>query len=379
MSELELVLPAARRRVRDLLARWSEAVAPDDAPTLTERAARESVRGVESVIGDCGLYEDGRRVPGRLPLPRARAAAASTRGFVWIGLQNPTEQELTTVAREFELPALAVEDAIKAHQRPKLESYGDIVFAVLKPVRYVDRDEVVDVAEVAVFLGPGFAITVRHGESDVLRRVRAELDGDASGLLQHGPSAVLYRAADLIVDAYEEAIACITVDIDDIESQMFGGQDEDYAERIYKLKREVAEFRRAVGPLAGPLAALAAGTVEGVDTATGSYFRDVHDHLLRAADAIDGFDRLLTDVLQANLARVGVRQNAIAVRQNEDMRKISAWAAIALVPTAVAGIYGMNFDNMPELRWEYGYFAIVGVIVTACMALHRLFRHNGWL
>ena len=378
MSELEHVLPAARRRVRDLLARWSEAVAPDDAPIL-RGAPRESVRGVESVIGDCGLYEDGRRVPGRLTLPRALAASRRTHGFVWIGLQNPTEEELTTVARQFELPPLAVEDAIKAHQRPKLESYGDIVFAVLKPVRYVDRHEVVDVAEVAVFLGPGFVITVRHGESDVLRRVRAELDGDSPSLLRHGPTAVLYRAADLVVDGYEQAIACITVDIDDIESQVFDGRNEDHAERIYKLKREVAEFRRAVQPLAGPLGTLAAGTVEGVDTATGTYFRDVHDHVLRAADAIDGFDRLLTDVLQANLARVGVRQNAIAVRQNEDMRKISAWAAIALVPTAIAGIYGMNFDNMPELRWEYGYFLIIGIILTACLVLHRLFRRNGWL
>ncbi|HEY7718910.1 MAG TPA: magnesium and cobalt transport protein CorA, partial [Pedococcus sp.] len=194
-----------------------------------------------------------------------------------------------------------------------------------------------------------------------------------------GPTAVLYRAADLVVDGYEEAIVHITGDVDEIESQVFTGDDEDHAERIYKLKREVAEFRRAVLPLATPVSRLADGAVSGVDPASAPWFRDVNDHLLRASDAIEGLDRLLTDVLQANLARVGVRQNAIAVRQNEDMRKISAWAAIALVPTAIAGIYGMNFDTMPELRWRYGYFVVLGVIAGVCLVLHRLFRRNGWL
>jgi magnesium transporter len=160
---------------------------------------------------------------------------------------------------------------------------------------------------------------------------------------------------------------------------VFSTDPGDYAERIYKLKREVLEFRRAVAPLAGPLERLAAGTVPGVSDGLRQHFRDVHDHLLRAADAIEGHDRLLTDVLQANVARVGVQQSAVAVRQNEDMRKISAWAAIALVPTAIAGIYGMNFDNMPELNWKYGYFLVLAVIATACLSLHRLFKRNGWL
>ena len=167
--------------------------------------------------------------------------------------------------------------------------------------------------------------------------------------------------------------------MDEIESQVFGTDEEDHAERIYKLKREVAEFRRAVVPLAPPLQRLAEGSVPGIDQAAAPYFRDVHDHAMRAADAIEGHDRLLSDVLQANLARVGVRQSEIALRQNEDMRRISAWAAIALVPTAIAGIYGMNFEHMPELDWQYGYFGALTVIGSLCLGLYLLFRRSGWL
>jgi magnesium transporter len=349
--------------------------------------ATEAARNIDDVIGDCAVYENGHRRPGRLPLEQAGDVARETSGFVWIGLQQPSTQEIAAVAQEFNLPPLAVEDAVKAHQRPKLEVYGDVLFVVLKPVRYVDHDEVVDVSELAIFLGPNFIVTVRHGESDVLGRVRDELDSGDSSLLEHGPIGVLYRTADLVVDGYEEAIDFINEDVDDIEIQVFGSPDgEDHSERIYKLKREIAEFRRAVLPLAIPLHRLAEASVPGIDAAAALYFRDVHDHMLRAADAIEGHDRLLSDVLQADLARVTARQseialeqNATAVRQNEDMRKISAWAAIALVPTAIAGIYGMNFDNMPELRWHYGYFIVLGVIASACFVLYRLFRRNRWL
>jgi magnesium transporter len=344
-------------------------------------------RSLDDVIGDCAVYENGHRRPGRLPLDQAGDAARETSGFVWIGLQQPSVEDIADVALEFNLPPLAVEDAVKAHQRPKLEVYEDVLFLVLKPVRYVDHDEVVDVTELAIFLGPKFVVTVRHGESDVLRHVREELDGGSSTLLEHGPSGVLYRTADLVVDGYEEAIDYINSDVDDIEIQVFGSPDgEDHSERIYKLKREIAEFRRAVLPLGAPLHRLAEASVPGIDATAALYFRDVHDHLLRAADAIEGHDRLLSDVLQADLARVtarqseiAVQQNETAVRQNEDMRKISAWAAIALVPTAIAGIYGMNFDNMPELRWHYGYFLVLGVIGSACFVLYRLFRRNRWL
>jgi magnesium transporter len=360
---------------------------PDSAPVAHEPRDEPRRRDLDEVIGDCGHYVDGRRRPGRVSLERAGRLARSTSGFVWIGLQQPDEQQINAVAAQFDLPPLAVEDAVKAHQRPKLDVYGDVVFAVLKPVRYVDHDEVVDVTELAVFIGPTFVVTVRHGESDILRRVRAELDSGTGKASPHGPSWVLYRAADLVVDGYEEALTHIDGDVDEIESEVFASDEtEGHSQRIYKLKREIAEFRRAVVPLTVALERLAEGDVPGIDAASAPYFRDVHDHALRAADAIEGHDRLLSDVLQADLARVAarqsaiaVRQNEISVRQNEDMRKISAWAAIALVPTAIAGIYGMNFHHMPELAWRYGYFGVLGVIAGLCALLYLLFRRNGWL
>jgi len=347
----------------------------DDAGEVDWAEAERS----SSRVGDCGLYAGGRRQPGKIPVEQAKEAARNTDGFVWIGLQQPDEDDISEVAAQFKLPALAVEDAIKAHQRPKLEVYDDIAFVVFKPVRYVDREEIVDVAEMAFFVGANFVVSVRHRTSSVLHRVRHELDHATTELLRFGPTAVLYRAADLVVDDYELALASINVDVDDLVAQVFGPGENDHAERIYKLKREVAEFRRAVDPLAGALAYLAAGNVEQVAAESGPYFRDVHDHALRVADGLDGLDRLLSDVLQANTARVTVGQSKIALRQNEDVRKISAWAAIALVPTAIAGVYGMNFDNMPELHWRYGYFIVLALIFAVCGVLYRLFRRNGWL
>jgi len=343
------------------------------------------VTDIERVVGDCAVYERGRRLPGRVPLSQVSEVARSTDGFVWVGLQQPTASEVAAVAAEFGLPALAVEDSVNAHQRPKIEVYDGIVFVVLKPVRYVDHDEVVEVEEIELFLGESFVVTVRHGQSTILRQVRMELDSGqlANGRFDptelHGPTAVLYRAADLMVDQYAQVMASIDEDLAEIEGMVFGAQEGDFAERIYKLKREVLDFRRAVAPLTEPVQLLADGDVPGVDPKSAQYFRDVHDHLLRATDGIESQDRLLSDVLQANVARVSVRQSAVAVRQNEDMRKISAWAAIALVPTAIAGIYGMNFDNMPELRWKYGYFLVLGLIATVCLTLYRLFKRNGWL
>ena len=344
----------------------------DQQPDVAEQV------GAEAKVGDCALYEHGRRRPGRIPMSEAADAARASDGFVWIGLQQPTDDEIAEVAKTFDLPDLAVEDAVKAHQRPKLEVYGDVVFVVLKPVRYVDHDEMVEVTELALFIGPGFVVSVRHGSSTVLKRVREELDA-GSPLLVHGPTAVLYRAADLVVDGYEETIDLINDDVDEIEIQVFGTSEDGHAERIYKLKREIAQLRRAVFPLAVPMQRLADRDVPYIDVEESPFFRDVHDHLMRAIDSIEAHDRLLSDVLQADLARLGVRQSEISVRQNEDMRKISAWAAIGLLPTAVAGIYGMNFGNMPELQWEYGYFLVIGLILASCLALHRLFRRNGWL
>ena len=343
-------------------------------------AGTDVTRALDSVVGDCGHYLAGRRQGGRLAVVGAAARSAGGHGFVWIGLQQPTAQQVERVAREFDLPALAVEDAVHAHQRPKLELYGDVVFVVLKPVQYVDPVEVVDVAEVALFLGASFVVTVRHGATEVLHQVRRELDdGVAGARVQFGAAAVLYRAADLIVDGYERAIEAIDEDVDEIEAQVFGPGGDDHAERIYKLKSEVAELRRAVVPLGRALDRIMSEGVPHIPAEAGPYFRDVHDHVLRASDAIELVERQLADVLQANTARVTTGQAAIALRQNEDMRKISAWAAMALVPTAIAGVYGMNFDHMPELRWAYGYPAVMLVIVAACTGLWTAFRRNRWL
>ena len=380
--------PGGRRPtdvVRGLLTRRT-ADQPDDPNASSSDDSRGAHRDLEQVIGDCAVYESGRRRPGRLSFPEAVEAARTTSGFVWVGLQQTTADEVHAVARGFGLPDLAVEDAVKAHQRPKLEDYDDMLFVVLKPVRYVDHEEVVEVAEIALFLAPSFAVTVRHGESDVLRRVRHEFNHHDSQFLRYGPAGLLYRAMDLVVDGYEETMRQIDEDVDAIETAVFSAGTDDNSERIYKLKREIAEFRRAVLPLATVLERLARGAVTGVPAEVAPYFRDVHDHLLRTADGIESHDRLLSDVLQAEFARVAARQseialqqNEIAVRQNEDMRKISAWAAIGLVPTAIAGIYGMNFVNMPELTWHYGYFIVLGVIATTCGILYALFRRNGWL
>ena len=394
------LLERLRRSVTDAVDVTREALGLDPVPADGTRArfelpggdgepaaAEPDEAGIDSRIRDCAVYESDRRRPGRISLRQAAAAARRGRGFVWVSVDDPSAGDLAVIARHFRLPSLAVEDAVKAHQRPKLDVYEEVVFAVLKPVRYVDHDEVVDVSEVAVFLGPQFVVTVQHGDCDVPDRVRAQLDGRPGPATPLGPTGVLYLAADLVVDDYESAVAGIDQDVDEIESLVFAPDEtEDHAVRIYKLKREVAEFRRAVLPLAGPLLRLADGEVPVVHSDAAPYFRDVHDHLLRAADSIEGHDRLLSDVLQANLARVGVRQSEISlrqteisVRQNEDMRRISAWAAIGLVPTAVAGIYGMNFDNIPELHWHYGYFVALGLIGVLCVGLHRLFRRNGWL
>ena len=331
------------------------------------------------MIGDCAVYEKGLRSSKRMPLGQAATVAKETSGFVWIGLQQPTAADLNEVAAQFDLPALAVEDAVQAHQRPKLEVYDGVIFIVLRPVRYIDSDELVEVEEIALFLGKHFVVSVRHGHTPLLSQVRKELDSGhlPSGLT--GPTAVLHRVSDLIVDQYSEVAAAIDDDVAEIEAQVFGEREGDHAERIYRLKREVLEFRRAVLPLVDPMYRLMTGNVPDIDPQSRQFFRDVHDHVLRAADEIERHDRLLSDILQANVARVSVGQNTVSVRQNEDMRKISAWAAIALVPTAIAGIYGMNFDNMPELSWRYGYFTVVAVIAGVCVTLYRAFKRNGWL
>ena len=323
------------------------------------------------MIVDCAIYEDGVRRDGKVELEHAYDERHQPGRFVWIGLYEPTEQEFDSLRREFRLHPLAVEDAIHAHQRPKLELYEEMVFLVLKTARYVDPTEVIELGEVLVFLGDDFLITVRHGEASSLTPVRERLDADPKRL-KHGPSSALHAILDQIVDDYQPAIEGLDTDIDEVEEQLFSGERGNPAERIYRLQREVLSFRKATAPLVEPIDKLARGHYLQIHPEVRDYFRDVNDHLIRTRDQLDAMRDLLSSSLNANLAQVGVRQN-------EDMRKISAWVAIAAVPTAIAGIYGMNFRHMPELRWELGYPGVLVFILVVCSFLFFRFKRAGWL
>ena len=323
------------------------------------------------MIVDCAIYEAGHRRDGKVELEHAYDLRQQKDTFVWIGLYEPTEEEFDALRREFNLHPLAVEDAIHAHQRPKLEVFEDMVLLVLKTARYVDPKEVVELGELLVFLGHDYVITVRHGTASELAPVREALESNPERL-RKGPGVVLHAILDRVVDDYGPAIDGLQEDIDQVEEELFSGNRSNPGERIYRLLREVLEFRRASGPLVDPIEKLAAGHYEQVDKEIRNYFRDVNDHLIRARDALDGMHDLLASSLQANLAQVGIRQN-------EDMRRISAWVAIIAVPTAVAGIYGMNFEHMPELTWTYGYPAVLLVMLVICSSLYLYFRRAGWL
>ena len=332
-----------------------------------------------SSVVNCVTYREGVRTSERGDLvDTVERMRKSREGFVWLGLHEPTDQEFAGIAELFDLHPLAVEDAIEAHQRPKLERYGETLFAVFKTVCYVEHEEltatseVVNTGEIMVFVGADFVITVRHGRHGSLGPLREELESDP-GQLAKGPSAVLHALADHVVDDYLTVTDAVHADIDQVETDVFSesGARADPG-RIYQLKRELLELKRAVVPLTRPLEDLATRPIRAVDPEIQAYFRDVSDHLLRAKEQIAAFDELLNSILQAHLAQV-------TVAQNEDMRKITAWAAIVAVPTMVCGVYGMNFDHMPELHWRYGYGVVIGVISVACLALYRGFRRSGWL
>ena len=324
------------------------------------------------MIVDCSVYDNGIRREGDLPLEEAlEASNASPDTFVWIGLHEPTEDEFAAVIKEFDLHPLAVEDAVHAHQRPKLDTYGPTLFIVLKPARYVDSDEMVSLTEIMLFIGDGFLITVRHGESPILGEVRRMLEADPVRM-RCGPLGVLHAIVDRVVDDYALVVRGLNNDIEEIEREVFSNERRNYAKRIYRLKAEAVEFRQAVVGLDDPLEALANGKVVDTENALLEYFRDVHDHLLRVSQRIEAIDNLLSSALTANLAQVGVRQN-------EDMRKISAWVAIVAVPTMIAGIYGMNFEHMPELGWLLGYPFAIGLMIVCCLGLYVMFRRRDWL
>jgi magnesium transporter len=321
------------------------------------------------MIVDCAAYEKGRRRQAELSMDRAGEAAREEGTFVWLGVVEPSEEEFKAVAAEFGLHELAVEDAVRAHQRPKVEAYGDTIHVVVKTARYVDPEEVIELGEISVFAAPDFVITVRHGNAD-LGPVRARLE-ERPDLLEKGPGAVLYAILDHVVDRYIEAAQGFDDDVREVELQVFG-EGMNPTERIYKLEREVLEFQAATAPLGEALEELCSRNFAVVPEALHEYFRDVEDHLRRVSTRIENFRELLDSALEANLTQV-------SMRQNEDMRKISAWVAIAAVPTMIAGIYGMNFEHMPELGWRLGYPAVLAVIFTACLYLYWRFKRSGWL
>ena len=325
------------------------------------------------MIVNCAVYERGERRAAELDLDEAGAAAARCAAgdsFVWLGVHEPSAEEFEAIAREFDLHELAVEDAVKAHQRPKVELYDETLFVVVKTATYVDSEEVIEIGEVMLFVNPRVVITVRHGDGG-LGDVRARIERRPD-LLVHGPGMALYAIVDHVVDGYEVAAQGIDVDIQEVERQVFSDDGENPAERIYKLEREVLDFHGAVGPLSVAVDEVVRGHFEVVPVDLSEYFRDVHDHLRRVNAQITGFRELLGSALHANLTQV-------SVRQNEDMRKISAWVAILAVPTMVAGIYGMNFEHMPERDWEFGYPLVLLLIALVCAYLYRRFKRSGWL
>ncbi|RLP93127.1 MULTISPECIES: magnesium/cobalt transporter CorA [unclassified Micromonospora] len=331
-----------------------------------------------SGVVDCALYVDGKRQPGDWTYADALAAARrEEHGFVWLGLHQPELAEMTAIAETYGLHELAVEDAVKAQQRPKLERFGDVSFLVLRTARYCEHaelnenSEVVETGQVMLFIGPNFLISVRHGDACRLSPVRADLETKQELLLQ-GPWSVAYAITDRVVDLYLEVAEQIEDDLDVLEAEVFDRNGHGRIQRIYQMKRELVEFKRAVVPLQRPLMTLTSQVNREVPKEIRRYFRDVQDHLSRTVEQVNSYDDLLNSILQARLAQV-------TVDQNNDMRKIAAWAAIAAVWTSIAGVEGMNFDNMPELNMTYGYPVVLALMLGVSLALYRWFRRNGWL
>jgi magnesium transporter len=375
---VERVLPRAFKtpvRVMSRMLGTPPATADDTpAPEVSENDA----------IVECGLYLDGVRRPERLHYTEAlRVAREHGTGFVWLGLKEPTAAQLGHIADTFGLHELAVEDAVTRGQRPKVERYAEMTFCTMRTARYVEHEEltasseIVETGDMMMFIGAHFIITVRHGDACNLGRIRSQLD-QRPELLRQGPWAVAYAVYDLVVDVYLDVVDSIEDDIDVIEEVVFateartGRHRSGRIQRIYQLKRELMEFKRAVLPLQRPLTGLVHREVVDLPKEIRRYFRDVHDHLNRAGEQVLYFDDLLNSVLQARLAQV-------TVDQNNDMRKIAAWAGIAAVWTALAGIYGMNFKYMPELDWRFGYPAVWAILLVVTAVMYRGFRRSGWL
>ena len=359
-----------------------EVLRPVAKPRVYQEHAHPATAPAQPLI-DCGVYVDGQRLPGKYS---SYAAAVNKvreiqlmeqEAFVWVGLHEPDEAHMQEVADVFGLHPLAVEDAVHAHQRPKLERYDETLFLVLKTVNYVPHEsvvlarEIVETGEVMIFVGKDFVVTVRHGEHGGLSEVRKRMDADPEHL-RLGPYAVMHAISDYVVDHYLGVTRLMESDIDGIEEVAFAPSGKLDVEPIYLLKREVVELRRCVGPLSQAFQRMQTENKDLISKEVRRYLRDVGDHQTEAADQIASYDDMLNSLVQAALARVGMQQNS-------DMRKISAWAGIVAVPTMIAGIYGMNFHFMPELDVKWGYPAVIGLMVVVCLFLYRAFRNRNWL
>ncbi|MEW2029457.1 magnesium and cobalt transport protein CorA [Streptomyces roseifaciens] len=356
-----------------------------DAPAAATPPAAGPTNGAGSIV-HAAVYRDGRRTATPDSLADTyRRLREQPDCMAWIGLHRPTEAELLSLAEEFGLHELAVEDALEAHQRPKLERYGDTLFVVLRAARYLDAPEEVDFGELHVFVGPDFVITVRHGAAPDLSAVRRRMETTPE-LLALGPEAVLYAILDAVVDGYAPVVAGVQNDIDEIETEVFSG-DPAVSRRIYELAREMVEFQRATRPLVGMLHGLMAGFAKyGTDDELQRYLRDVADHVTHTSERVDGFRSALADILAVNATLVTQQQNAemralaeAGFEQNEEIKKISSWAAILFAPTLVGTIYGMNFDYMPELHWAFGYPFAILLMAAVCTSLYFIFKRRDWL
>ena len=323
------------------------------------------------MIVDAALYQNGIRVPAPTDISDQVDIARTKGGFVWIGLAEPTQEEFDHVVGELNFHPLAIEDAVSAKQRPKIEDYDGLTFFVIKTVFYNEARSEITTGELMCFVDKQFIVIVRHGEGSPLSTVRHDIEAHPTQLAL-GPFAVLHAVVDRVIDEYTKIATELENDVINIETKVFGGNRKTYSQEIYFLKREVIEYRHAIEPLILPLQKISSDLFTAAPNAIKPFFRDTIDHLQHAYEHATGMDSLLTTVLQADLAHV-------QVRQNEDVRKISAWVALAAGPTMVAGIYGMNFDFMPELRWKFGYPLVIGVVTTLSAFLFYKFKKAKWL
>jgi magnesium transporter len=364
--------------------RSNRASKPTAQATPIEPAA-ENTRFPSGVVNNA-VYEDGVRIATPATLAGTfKILDTHPKALAWIGLYRPTAAELSALAAEFNLHELAIEDAVLAHQRPKIDRYGDTLFTVLKAAQYVDETETVEFGELHIFSGSNFVITVRHSESPDLSIVRKRME-DTPGSMDEGTEAILYAILDAVVDGYKPVVDGVSNDIDEIETQVFDG-DAQVSRRIYELNREVIEFERAVTPLIQIIDTLSSGFADGyVGDRLQQYLRDVADHAVQTKERVEEFRLLLRDILAVNTSLVGQRQSEesrnlseASNRQAIETRKISGWAAILFTPTLIAGIYGMNFKFMPELSWQFGYPFAIGLMIVSGLVLYIIFKRRGWL